>query len=71
MTGSFSRGGGGDRYAYYHCRKIGCSNRISKKDLEEKFYELLNKMALNNRALEASLASITSEFDKQVKAKRK
>jgi DNA invertase Pin-like site-specific DNA recombinase len=68
ITGSKSTGGGGSKYAYYHCSsKKNCSIRTPKAELEEKFYCLLNDMILRDNALKATIASITSEFDSQKK----
>ena len=41
LTGGWSTGKMGVRYAYYHCRTKGCSLNIRKQDLETSFYEYL------------------------------
>ncbi|MCP4254052.1 MAG: hypothetical protein GY775_11715 [Candidatus Scalindua sp.] len=41
LTGGWSTGRKGVKYAYYHCRTKGCSLNIRKADLETSFYEYL------------------------------
>ena len=44
LTGGWSTGKMGVRYAYYHCRTKGCSLNIRKQDLETSFYEYLKRV---------------------------
>jgi site-specific DNA recombinase len=44
LTGGWSTGKMGVRYAYYHCRTKGCSLNIRKQDLETRFYEYLKSV---------------------------
>ena len=41
LTGGWSTGRKGVKYAYYSCRTKGCSLNIRKEDLESSFYEYL------------------------------
>ena len=41
LTGGWSKGRLGKKYAYYHCRTKGCSLSLRKHDLEASFYAYL------------------------------
>ena len=44
LTGGWSTGRKGIRYAYYHCRTKGCSLSVKKHSLENDFYEHLKSI---------------------------
>ena len=45
VTGSWSKGKAGKKYAYYRCRESACSNfNVRKDDLETTFVELLESL---------------------------
>ncbi len=43
LTGGWSTGRKGVKYAYYHCRTKGCSLNVRKRELETSFYEYLKR----------------------------
>ena len=52
VTGSWSKGKGGKRYAYYRCRERGCSSfNVGKDTLEAAFIELLESLTPKPRYL--------------------
>ncbi len=51
ITGSSSRGKGGQQYAYYHCRKAKCrSKNLKRKDIEDAFLEALRHIQFTKEA---------------------
>ena len=51
LTGGWSTGRKGVKYAYYHCRTKGCSLNIKKQQLETRFYEYLKSFQPNEDIL--------------------
>jgi site-specific DNA recombinase len=52
MTGGWSTGRQGKKYAHYHCRTRGCSLNASKQQLEGSFYEFLLLIQPSNDILD-------------------
>ena len=54
LTGSWSTGKGGTRYAYYHCRNKECrKTRVTKAELEAVFEEWLSETSLPDSFFDA------------------
>ena len=67
LTGSTSRGNGG-QYYYYHCKNSACSQygkSLRKHDLEEQFVECLRKIKPTNKFLKVFEASVIDLWREQ------
>lgn len=52
LTGGWSTGRKGIKYAYYHCRTKGCSLGVTRSVLESKFYEYLKTFQPSEEAID-------------------
>ncbi|MFL5328577.1 MAG: recombinase family protein [Gemmataceae bacterium] len=69
MTGSFSRGGTGRRYGYYHCRRSKCRSRnLSKQIVEANFTALLNRIEPTPGTLEKFAQEMIGEWRRRQKS---
>ena len=68
LTGSASKGNGG-RYYYYHC-KNGCKERFRATEANNSFYELLEEISDNEKALRSFEKILSNHYSKGNKEKK-